>query len=81
MALLDSLKIKKSNSESTQLTNSINDSALAQQCEIHCKNIEVFCETDKALLCVNCILESYHKNHTLTAINKVIAWSVIELLN
>ena len=40
-------------------------------CKIHSKDIEAFCETDRTMLCVNCIIENSHKNHDLSSIEKV----------
>jgi hypothetical protein len=39
-------------------------------CPSHSKDLEAFCETDKMMLCVSCILESDHKNHDLSSIDK-----------
>jgi len=39
-------------------------------CSVHCKPLEAFCDTDKSLLCVSCILDNDHKNHDLLAIGK-----------
>jgi len=71
LSKLSSTEINQSKSSTTQIT---------QQCEIHNKNIEVFCENDKSLLCVNCILDLSHKNHKLTAINKVKHSKIINIL-
>ena len=40
-------------------------------CKIHSKDIEAFCENDKTMLCVSCIIENGHKNHDLSSIEKV----------
>ena len=39
-------------------------------CNKHSKPLEAFCETDKILLCVSCILENDHKKHDLSSISK-----------
>lgn len=38
------------------------------QCEMHQKKIEAFCEDDKCLLCINCILIDGHKSHDIAPI-------------
>lgn len=42
-----------------------------EKCKIHNKEIEIFCETDKLVLCVTCIVDNDHKNHDLSSIDKV----------
>ena len=75
LAIIDSLDVSKSDNDITKISNSNhhnnNKNKSSKLCGIHYKNIEVYCELDKSMLCVNCILESSHKNHTLTEINKV----------
>lgn len=39
-------------------------------CEIHTKAIEAYCNTDKKVLCVSCILDDGHKSHDITSISK-----------
>ncbi|OMJ73023.1 hypothetical protein SteCoe_28379 [Stentor coeruleus] len=39
-------------------------------CDIHNKNIEAYCNTDKKVLCVSCILDDGHKSHDITSIAK-----------
>lgn len=39
-------------------------------CEIHSKAIEAYCNTDKKVLCVSCILDDGHKSHDITSISK-----------
>ena len=41
-------------------------------CDLHSKEIEAFCDNDKTMLCVSCIIENNHKNHNLSSIDKVI---------
>ena len=40
-------------------------------CSVHSKEIEAFCDDDKSMLCVNCIIENSHKNHNFSSIDKV----------
>jgi tripartite motif-containing protein 43/48/49/64/77 len=40
-------------------------------CAVHSKEIEAFCDDDKSMLCVNCIIENTHKNHNFSSIDKV----------
>lgn len=42
---------------------------LNEICQIHFKPIEGFCETDKHLICVECVFEE-HKNHDIYTISK-----------
>lgn len=39
-------------------------------CEKHGKNIEAYCEKDRMVLCVSCILEDGHNSHEIMAITK-----------
>ena len=39
-------------------------------CEVHTKTIEAYCNTDKKVLCVSCILDDGHKSHDITSIAK-----------
>ena len=39
------------------------------KCERHNKPLEAYCESDDVLLCVNCLIESQHKTHSLSAID------------
>ena len=41
-----------------------------ETCEIHNKAIEAYCNTDKKVLCVSCILDDGHKSHDITSITK-----------
>ena len=39
---------------------------VTQKCKQHKKDIEVFCWTDRAMLCLNCILQNQdHRHHEL----------------
>jgi influenza virus NS1A-binding protein len=49
-------------------------------CEIHSKAIEAYCNTDKKVLCVSCILDDGHKSHDITSISKA-ALRQKEILN
>lgn len=51
-------------------TSNLKNIPLTNNCALHSKPLEAFCETDKSLLCVSCILENDHKNHDLSAIKK-----------
>lgn len=39
-------------------------------CETHSKKIEAFCDLDKKILCIDCILNENHKSHEILAIDK-----------
>lgn len=39
-------------------------------CEAHDKKIEAFCDLDKKLLCIDCILNENHKNHEILSLEK-----------
>ena len=41
-----------------------------ETCEVHSKAIEAYCNTDKKVLCVSCILDDGHKSHDITSIAK-----------
>lgn len=51
-------------------TANAKNSTLSNVCAQHSKPLEAFCDTDKSLLCVSCILENDHKSHDLSAIAK-----------
>ena len=61
--------------------NTITSSNLQNKilCQIHSKDIEAFCENDKTMLCVSCIIENGHKNHDLCSLEKVKNWSFRQL--
>lgn len=40
------------------------------QCNKHTKQIEAYCNSDKSLLCVSCLLEDGHRTHDITSIEK-----------
>ena len=86
LVILDCLEISNLNSytyNSEQLTlnkhpiSISNKIITSKTCGLHYKNIEVYCEKDKTLLCITCILDSSHKNHTLTEINKVYTFVIL----
>lgn len=39
-------------------------------CETHGKTLEAYCNNDKKVLCVSCILENGHKSHDISSISK-----------
>ena len=39
-------------------------------CDSHNKKLEAFCEVDKKLLCIDCILNENHKNHEILSLEK-----------
>ena len=39
-------------------------------CEAHKKKIEAFCDIDKKILCIDCILNENHKAHEILALDK-----------
>lgn len=41
-----------------------------EMCKEHNKPIEGFCQQDRVLLCINCILSGEHKNHEILGIQK-----------
>lgn len=57
------------NSNNTN-NNISGNSSNTNLCSVHSKPLEAFCDTDKSLLCVSCILDNKHKNHDLLAIGK-----------
>ena len=42
-------------------------------CSVHHKPFEGFCEKDKELLCVTCILEDKHRTHKISSIQQTVA--------
>lgn len=42
-------------------------------CEAHDKKIEAFCDLDKKLLCIDCILNENHKSHEILSLEKASA--------
>lgn len=44
--------------------------ATIAQCESHGKKIEAFCDLDKKLLCIDCILNENHKTHEIMPLEK-----------
>lgn len=39
-------------------------------CENHKKKLEAFCEKEKRILCIDCILNENHKNHEILSLDK-----------
>ena len=50
-------------------------------CKKHGKNQEAFCQDDKQLLCIDCILYSNHKSHEIKSINDSYKNAKEDLLN
>jgi F0F1-type ATP synthase membrane subunit b/b' len=44
--------------------------AQVEVCLLHQKNLEAFCETEKVLVCIDCILLGEHKSHEVSAISE-----------
>ena len=40
------------------------------QCHQHKKKVEAFCVKDNSPLCIECILEEYHRNHEILSVQK-----------
>lgn len=68
----NTLQLSKSNISLVEKEKDIitNKKPLKLICPSHSKDLEAFCETDKMMLCVSCILENDHKNHDLSSIDK-----------
>lgn len=49
-------------------------------CKTHQKKIEAFCESDKSVLCIDCILSEDHKNHSISSTIKVHSHIISRLL-
>lgn len=43
---------------------------VAPKCENHGKKIEAFCDNDKKILCIDCILNENHKSHEILSLEK-----------
>ena len=39
-------------------------------CDSHNKKLEAFCDLDKKLLCIDCILNENHKTHEILSLEK-----------
>mmetsp|Transcript_17830 Transcript_17830/g.12787 ORF Transcript_17830/g.12787 Transcript_17830/m.12787 type:complete len:105 (+) Transcript_17830:271-585(+) len=39
-------------------------------CDSHGKKIEAFCDLDKKVLCIDCILNENHKSHEILSVEK-----------
>lgn len=44
----------------------------SKNCFKHGKKLEAFCEKDKEVLCIDCILSEQHKNHEITSAAKAV---------
>ena len=67
------IPVESSDSESSDLNliESPNSQIQKKKCKIHNnKRLEAFCETCKILVCIECILDSKHKNHEMSAMDK-----------
>ena len=42
----------------------------SQYCAAHSKKLEAFCDVDKKVLCIDCILNENHKSHEILALDK-----------
>jgi hypothetical protein len=42
----------------------------SQYCAAHSKKLEAFCDLDKKVLCIDCILNENHKSHEILALDK-----------
>lgn len=42
----------------------------SQYCAAHSKKLEAFCDVDKKVLCIDCILNENHKSHEILALEK-----------
>jgi len=42
-------------------------------CSAHSKKLEAFCDQDKKLLCIDCILNENHKQHEIMSLEKASA--------
>ena len=58
--------------QSTFSVHSIGASSLgpAGMCGIHQKKLEAFCEQDKKVLCIDCILSGDHKSHEILSLDR-----------
>lgn len=45
---------------------------VTQPCSTHGKKLEAFCEKDKCVLCIDCILSDKHKNHEIVSVQKAV---------
>ena len=41
-------------------------------CHKHNKKLEAFCEKDKEVLCIDCILSEKHKSHEIVSVGKAV---------
>jgi hypothetical protein len=66
-------KKKRSRAKRISVSDSANGDVSALQswyCEAHNKKLEAFCDLDKKMLCIDCILNENHKNHEIMALEK-----------
>lgn len=62
--------IEQINTFDLSSTNLTQDIGRNDQCSQHKKDIEIFCENCRQMLCVTCIIETDHKQHDLISIEK-----------
>lgn len=72
---ISGLKAKRENySTALGLYQACYENSLPQKCLKHLDYINLYCEHEHKLMCVNCLYGSaVHKNHTVTPSNKAIA--------
>ena len=46
---------------------------LMEHCEAHSKKLEAFCDSDKKMICIECILLENHRNHDIIGLEKAVA--------
>lgn len=46
---------------------------LREHCEAHSKKLEAFCDNDKKMICIECILLENHRNHDIIGLDKAVA--------
>lgn len=66
------LNIENSSNNNTNTTSLKKKETQKWICQIHSKDLEAFCENDKEMLCVSCIIDNGHKNHDLSSIDKAV---------
>ena len=55
----------------SEVSRSIKEEQQSQYaCEVHGKGIQGYCQTDRQVLCIDCILSGTHKNHEICSIDK-----------
>lgn len=56
--------------EESEISNleDLSEIAIIDECILHSKKLEAFCEKDASLLCIDCILSDQHKGHDIFSI-------------